>query len=204
MRTVSSLLWAGLALASLGHASVVITGIQYLDGGSVSTLGDSNAGLGVTVNAAFDTNQPCLNDISDKSLPGGLTFGSYLTFNDPYFGTGQAQDFLFYLADGGTTDTAQISSAVLPNLSTGGNLIGQFYSTVLDATVSLTTTGLTADRMSFGFAPGTFSPDLVNDTILQLDFVGGNATGTATPEPGTLALFIGPALIWLGRRRLTR
>jgi len=205
MKMLGSFLWAGLAFASLGHASVVVTGILYSGGGGVSTLADGFAGIGVTVNAAGDTSQPFLNNTADKSLPGGLDFGSYLTFNDPYYSTGGSQDFFFYLSDGGTTDTAQVSSGVLPDLSTGGNLIGQFYSSLLDSTVTLTTTGLVADRMSFGGAPGTFSPDSTNDTILQLDFVAGNAlVPAAVPEPGTFALLIGPALLWLGRRRRTR
>ena len=200
MRISSSFLWVGLAFASLAHGSVVITGIQYLESGSVSTLADSNAGLGVTVNLAGDTSQAFLNNTSDKSLAPGIGFGSYLTFNDPYFLTGGIQDFFFLLADGPTTDTAQISSSSLPDLSTGGNLIGQFYSSLLDATVTLTTTGLVADRMSFGSAPGTFTPDTANDTILQLDFVSGNAIASV-PEPGTFALLAGPILLWLGRRR---
>jgi hypothetical protein len=202
MKMLGSFLLAGLAFASLGHASVAITGLLYTGSGNVSTLVDGFAGIGVTVNAAGDTSQPFLNNLADKSLPAGVGFGSYLTFNPAYFSIGESQDFFFYLADGATTDTALISSASLPDLSTGGHVIGQYYSAALDSTVTLTTTGYVADRVQLGGPPTTFTPDFVNDTVLQLDFVTGDATGpAAVPEPGTLALLIGPALFWLGRRR---
>ena len=89
-----------------------ITGLSYYASGCVTTVGDSCAGIGVTLSGS--TSDPFLNNSSDKSI--NIGFGNYLTFNEPFFGQGDSLTITV-----GFDDSTSVSDTVtLPDLTTGG------------------------------------------------------------------------------------
>jgi len=184
-----SLICATLIAASTTSATT-ITGISYSVGNScVTTLADACAGIGVT--DAGSTSNPFLNDLNTKAI--NLEAGSYLTFNEPFFTTGSVVTFLVDFSD----STMASNSFTIPSAdNTIGTLLGG------GGSVTFATTSLVADRMSFGPAPGTFTPNGNNDTIIEMDV---NLASSA-PEPGTFGTlgFVALGLLASGWRKRKR
>ena len=153
--------------------------------------GDQCAAIGVT-NSGAATN-PFLNDTSTKAI--NLGYGSYYTFGIPYGGT----DFMIQ----GDSITANIvlsngttlsSTTTVPDLSVAGTTMFDFAA----SGISIVTTGITdADRMSFGYPPGAFTPGGYADFVLQLDYA------VPVPEPTTWTMML-TGLLCLGGLRQRR
>ena len=162
-----------LALTGPAIWGANITALSYNTGGCVTTVADGCAGIGVT--AAGSTGNPFLNDISTKAIDIG--FGDYLTFNEPFWGSGAPLTITLGFSD----STSVFGTFVFP--STPGTTIGSLSGG--GGTITFTTSGLDADRMSFGFAPGTFNPSGTSDTVIAMSFA---APSTGAPEPATLGM----------------
>jgi hypothetical protein len=185
---MKSRLFFSMLIAASTMSATTIVGISYTDSGCVTTLSDGCAGIGVT--NAGSTSNPFLNNLNTKAIDIG--YGSYLTFNEPFFSAGAGVTFTVDFSDSTfVTNTFTIPSGVgTIGVLTGGG-----------GTITFGTTSLTADRMSFGQAPETFSPSGVNDTIFTLNYVQTQTSGS--PEPGTLGT-VGLAAAGLATQRWRR
>ena len=189
---------AALALSALAPLSAqagvaTITSIALIHG-SIPDCEDTVSGslcapIGVT--ASGSTSNPFLNDLSTKEVV--LGYGGYDLFGDAYAGTqfmipGDSITVAIGLSDG----TSLTGTAIVPDLSVAGATLFDFAG----KGISIETTGITtADRMQFGNPPGAFSPDGVDDYVLELTYA-------PVPEPATWAvLLIGLAAVGVALRR---
>lgn len=160
-----------LSFPQLGRAApATIVSLSYIHPASATDCedtvpGDQCSAIGVTNSGA--TTNPFLNNTSTKAI--NLGYGSYYTFGIPYGGT----DFMIQ----GDSITANIvlsngtslsSTTTVPDLSIAGTTLFDFAA----AGASIVTTGISgADRMSFGYPPGAFTPGGYSDFVLELDYV---------------------------------
>jgi hypothetical protein len=126
------------------------------------------------------TTNPFLNNTSTKAI--NLGYGSYYTFGTPYGGT----DFMIQ-GDGITAKivlsngTSLSSTTTVPDLSIAGTTMFDFAA----SGVSIVTTGITgANRMSFGYPPGAFTPGGYSDFVLELNYFA------PIPEPTTWTIML--------------
>jgi MYXO-CTERM domain-containing protein len=177
-----------LLLAATAASGATITSLTYIAGGCVTTTPDICAPIGVTL--AGSVANPFLNETNTKAID--LSEGSYYTFNEPFFGTGSPLIVTIGLSD----STTLFQTVVVPDTSVAGNT-GVHFTGAAD--ILITTTGLAADRMSLGYAPGAFNPSGANDTVFQLAYSEGSSS---VPEPATLLMpLVGLATLALVRRR---
>ncbi len=191
-----ALMVSAFSLTSL-CGGATLTSLSYLAGGCVTTVVDGCAPIGLTAGGSL-TN-PFLNDLNTKAID--LSTGTYYTFSDPFFAQGDSVEIVATFTNNVTID----STIVMPDLTTGAN-------SILDVsqggeTLLLQTTGLGADRISFGYAPSSFQTDGIDDTILQLTFseapVVDPIPPAMSPEPASIGLIAvaGMAALLLRRRR---
>jgi hypothetical protein len=189
------LLWLAFALvlsfAQSGRAApVTIVSLSYIHLTSATDCedtipGDPCSAIGVTNSGA--TTNPFLNNTSTKAI--NLGHGSYYTFGIPYGGT----DFMIQ----GDSITAKVvlsngtslsNTTTVQDLSIAGTPMFDFAA----SGVSIVTTGITgADRMSFGYPPGAFTPGGYSDFVLELDYF------VPIPEPATWTMMLA-GLLCLG------
>jgi hypothetical protein len=188
----AALAMSALAPFSAQAGAVTITSIALIHGSTPdcedTVSGSACAPIGVTASGA--TTNPFLNNLATKEVV--LGYGGYDLFGDAYAGTqfmipGDSITVAIGLSDG----TSLTATTLVPDLSVGGTTLFDFAG----KGISIETTGITtADRMQFGNPPGAFTPDGVDDYVLELTYA-------PVPEPATWAiLLIGLAAVGVALR----
>ncbi|CAN7294621.1 PEPxxWA-CTERM sorting domain-containing protein [Phenylobacterium sp. LjRoot164] len=196
---------AALVLAAQPAAAATpLLSINLYHGDSNGNCADTRPGSGcspIGVTAIGGTANPFLNDTATKAI--SLAPGSYYLFGNPYAGTnfmtqGAVISSMITVGAGDAGSSyLMMGNTLVPDLSVAGVTLFDFAK----YGVKISTTGLTADRMSFGYPPGAFKPDGATDFVLRLDYL---VPGSAVPEPATWAMMIagfGLAGATLRRRR---
>jgi hypothetical protein len=189
----------GLSLASgllNGAAAATLTNISFVSNGG-SFVNDTIVGNGTSplaFTATTSLNQPFLN-AADSSI--SLGYGTYYAISFLGFGQHSGVGGVSFVLDGSITFSSLVTfpdPAVVSAPFATFNLLG-------GDTLTISATGLSADRIRIVADGGGLFQDQVRDAFYLFTYAPGQASVIPVPAAGWL-LASGLALMGLGRRWL--
>jgi hypothetical protein len=147
--------------------------------------------------ATTDLAQPFLNSPVDSTVT--LDYGSYYAISFLGFGEMLGDGTISFLLNGVTPFSQDVT---FPDPTAAGPAFATFALPGNDS-VTVSTTGLSADRIQIADDANGLNPDGTPDAFYLFNFTSGS--GSATPEPASLAMFgAGLGVIFALRRRTSK
>jgi hypothetical protein len=187
-----------LSLLALPVSAATISDISFTSNAGVfinDTIQNTTSPLGFT--ATTDLAQPFLNSTVDSTVT--LNYGSYYAI--AFLGQFQmiGPGTVSFLLDGVTSFSQDVT---FPDPSASSPVFASFALPGNDS-VTISATGLSADRISLAGDQSGLFPDGGPDAFYLFNFTSGSAS--AAPEPASLAMFgAGLGVIFALRRRNSR
>jgi hypothetical protein len=183
-----------LGLAAFPLSAGVITDITFTsNGGSfVNDTITDNGTSPLAFTATTDLNQPFLN-AADSTI--SLTYGNYYAIAFEGFGQHFGEGTVSFVLDDATTYSEDV---IFPDPSASSGGFATFILPGNDS-VTISATGLSADRISIVADGGGLITDGTADAFYSFNFTQDSSS--AAPEPASLALFGAGLFVLFGFHR---
>jgi len=194
-RVLLSLASIGLACTSLPAATINNISFKTTANGYTNDtiVGNNTSPLGITGKA--DLLQPFLN-ASDSSIT--LNYGNYYAIAFLGFGQLQGAGTVSFMLNNVTAYSANVT---FPDPSASSPIFASFSLPGGDS-LTVASTGLSADRIRISADGGGLSADGTADAFYALNFTSG--TTSSAPEPATFAMFGTGVAALIAVRRSTK